>query len=277
MAKTTVAVIGGSGTLGRYLTDGLLDNGHYDVTVITRKVSGASRPCCCWWWLCGGGGVQAKDEGQVRRRCRPRAWPSSMAAAFLSCPSGACPRRCVGCWQACQAHQPSQNRAPLKQVRLPTAPTPRQGGDDGKLAPFVAKGAKVAHVDFDDEASLVHALKGETTETTMLWGRRRGARRAITCMHTHARTARTHNRHPHTHNTRVISNLEPCSTTAPMSPAVAYRRRGQGYSLTPGGGVFVCLCVGVGVGGGGEGGGHAASQTRPMCLNRVYVPATYGP
>ncbi|PNW76810.1 hypothetical protein CHLRE_11g477200v5 [Chlamydomonas reinhardtii] len=70
--KHTVAVIGGSGLLGKHIVNGLLENGHYDVTVVSRK-----------------------------------------------------------------------------------------GGDDSKLAPFVAKGAKIAHVDYNEQASLVVALKGQ--------------------------------------------------------------------------------------------------------------------
>lgn len=36
--KHTVAVIGGSGLLGKHIVNGLLENGHYDVTVVSRKV-----------------------------------------------------------------------------------------------------------------------------------------------------------------------------------------------------------------------------------------------
>ncbi|KAG2441235.1 hypothetical protein HYH02_010078 [Chlamydomonas schloesseri] len=70
--KHTAAVIGGSGLLGKHIVSGLLENGSYDVTVISRK-----------------------------------------------------------------------------------------GSDESKLAPLVAKGAKVAHVDFAEQDSLVSALKGQ--------------------------------------------------------------------------------------------------------------------
>lgn len=38
-SKVNVAVIGGSGMLGKHLVNGFLNNGKYKVTVITRPVS----------------------------------------------------------------------------------------------------------------------------------------------------------------------------------------------------------------------------------------------
>lgn len=43
MAPTTVAVIGATGILGTHITHGLLDNGNYTVTVLTRKVGAPDR------------------------------------------------------------------------------------------------------------------------------------------------------------------------------------------------------------------------------------------
>ncbi|KAG2423805.1 hypothetical protein HXX76_014965 [Chlamydomonas incerta] len=41
--KHTVAVIGGSGMLGKHIVTGLLENGHYDVTILSRKGSDESK------------------------------------------------------------------------------------------------------------------------------------------------------------------------------------------------------------------------------------------
>lgn len=60
--------------------------------------------------------------------------------------------------QASEASPKLQTFRPKLHTFRPSVP---QGGDDSKLAPFVAKGAKIAHVDYNEQASLVVALKGK--------------------------------------------------------------------------------------------------------------------